>query len=114
MTVVDPLTNFNFTVVYNDTMTTLTRTDMSADGGGEYECVAGNLVGQAQIRTDVRVQCEWWWYGSGSDIVSGGGMVVSGSDTVSGSDIVSGGGMVVSGRGIVSGGGMVVVVVVVW
>ena len=64
--VLNPLTNSNITVEHNDTATTLTRSNMPANGEGEYECVAANLVGQSQKRINVRVQCEWECYSSGS------------------------------------------------
>ena len=58
--VIDPQTDSNITVVYNDHMTTLTRANMPADGRGVYECVAGNVLGESENETIVFVPSKWW------------------------------------------------------
>ena len=40
------------------TSTSLTRMDISEDGGGLYECEASNEVGSNAANTTVRVQCK--------------------------------------------------------
>ena len=55
---IDPMTDSNIAVVYSDTMTTLTRTNMVEDGMGLYECVAGNALGESQNETVVIVPCK--------------------------------------------------------
>ena len=60
LTMINPLADFTLSIEYNNTMTTLNWTNMPAYGGGVYDCVAGNVLGESQNRTVVRVQCEWW------------------------------------------------------
>ena len=42
-----------------DTITTLTRENLPADGGGVYTCTATNIVGSNGADTSVRVLCEF-------------------------------------------------------
>ena len=60
--VVDPLDDFNVTVVYNDTMTTLIRTNTLDDEGGVYECIAGNVLGESRNKIFIHVWCKWSLY----------------------------------------------------
>ena len=61
--IIDPQTNSNITVVYNDHMTTLTRTNMLVDeAAGAYYCVAGNVLGESQSRIFVFVPSKWQWH----------------------------------------------------
>ena len=57
--IIDPQTDSDITVVCNGHMTTLTRTNMPADGRGVYECVAGNVLGESQNVTVVSVLSKW-------------------------------------------------------
>ena len=50
----DPL----ISIENSTTSTSLTRMDISEDGGGLYECEASNEVGSNAANTTVRVQCK--------------------------------------------------------
>ena len=63
--IIDPQTNSNITVVYNDHMTTLTRTNMLVDeAAGACYCVAGNVLGESEgnIHVLVFVASKWRWH----------------------------------------------------
>ena len=49
----------DITIVADDTNTTLTRSNLPADGGGFYNCSATNVVGTVSHSVRVRVQCEF-------------------------------------------------------
>ena len=54
----------DITIEFDDTSTTLTRTNLPANGGGSYVCIATNVVGAGTVTARVRVQCESHDHGS--------------------------------------------------
>ena len=64
LTTINSVFDHTYTVKYNNTATTLIGTHMPAYGGGSYDCVARNVLGESQNRTIVQVFCEWWRYDS--------------------------------------------------